>query len=133
MSDVRITDVETHMVANPWKPWVFVRLHTDAGATGLAEATTHDKPRTVAAAIEEIIEVSESGEAWSPKMPPERVAPSTSVAGRPSPSASGSAIGIMMAKAVHEEPSVKAAPPFTTKMVAGIHHAAPTPSTRPTR
>ncbi|PSP71206.1 mandelate racemase/muconate lactonizing enzyme family protein [Halobacteriales archaeon QH_8_67_27] len=54
MSDVRITDVETHLVANPWKPWVFVRLHTDAGITGLAEATTHDKPRTVAAAIEEM-------------------------------------------------------------------------------
>jgi len=54
MSDVRITDVETHLVANPWKPWVFVRLHTDTGITGLAEATTHDKPRTVAAAIEEM-------------------------------------------------------------------------------
>ncbi|WP_458211080.1 galactonate dehydratase [Haladaptatus sp. NG-SE-30] len=54
MSDVRITDVETYLVANPWKPWVFVRLETDAGVTGLAEATTHDKPRTVAAAIEEM-------------------------------------------------------------------------------
>ena len=54
MSDVEITDVETYLVANPWKPWVFVRLETDAGVTGLAEATTHDKPRTVAAAIEEM-------------------------------------------------------------------------------
>jgi len=54
MSDLEITDVETHLVANPWKPWVFVRLHTDAGITGIAEATTHDKPRTVAAAIEEM-------------------------------------------------------------------------------
>ena len=54
MSDVRITDVETYLVANPWKPWVFVELETDAGVTGLAEATTHDKPRTVAAAIEEM-------------------------------------------------------------------------------
>ena len=54
MSDVRITDVETYLVANPWKPWVFVRVETDAGVTGLAEATTHDKPRTVAAAIEEM-------------------------------------------------------------------------------
>jgi len=54
MSDVEITDVETYLVANPWKPWVFVRLETDAGITGLAEATTHDKPRTVAAAIEEM-------------------------------------------------------------------------------
>ncbi len=54
MSDVSITDVETFLVANPWKPWVFVRLDTDAGVTGLAEATTHDKPRTVAAAIDEM-------------------------------------------------------------------------------
>ncbi|MFB6112465.1 MAG: mandelate racemase/muconate lactonizing enzyme family protein [Halodesulfurarchaeum sp.] len=54
MSDVRITDVETFVVSNPWKPWVFVRLHTDAGVTGLAEATTHDKPRSVVAAIEEM-------------------------------------------------------------------------------
>ena len=54
MSDVSITDVETFIVANPWKPWVFVRLETDAGVTGLAEATTHDKPRTVAAAVDEM-------------------------------------------------------------------------------
>jgi galactonate dehydratase len=54
MSDVSITDVETYLVANPWKPWVFVRLETDAGVTGLAEATTHDKPRTIAAAIDEM-------------------------------------------------------------------------------
>ena len=54
MSDLEITDVETHLVANPWKPWVFVRLHTNEGVTGLAEATTHDKPRTVVAAIEEM-------------------------------------------------------------------------------
>ncbi|WP_416841775.1 mandelate racemase/muconate lactonizing enzyme family protein [Haloferax sp. DFSO52] len=54
MSDVSIVDVETYIVANPWKPWVFVRLETDAGITGLAEATTHDKPRTVAAAIDEM-------------------------------------------------------------------------------
>ncbi|ESP89353.1 mandelate racemase/muconate lactonizing enzyme family protein [Candidatus Halobonum tyrrellensis] len=54
MSDVSITGVETYMVANPWKPWVFVELETDAGVTGLAEATTHDKPRTVAAAIQEM-------------------------------------------------------------------------------
>lgn len=54
MSDVQITDVETYIVANPWKPWVFVELKTDAGVTGLAEATTHDKPRTIAAAIDEM-------------------------------------------------------------------------------
>ncbi len=54
MYDVAITDVETHIVANPWKPWVFVRVHTDTGVHGLAEATLHGKPRTVATAIDEM-------------------------------------------------------------------------------
>ena len=54
MSEYEITGVETFVVANPWKPWVFVRLETDQGLTGLAEATAHGKPRTVAAAVEEM-------------------------------------------------------------------------------
>ncbi|MFB6106991.1 MAG: galactonate dehydratase [Halobacteriaceae archaeon] len=54
MRDVTITDVETHIVANPWKPWVFVRVHTDAGVTGLAEATLMGKAETVAAAVDEM-------------------------------------------------------------------------------
>jgi len=56
MDDLAITDVETYLVANPWKPWVFVRVETNEGINGLAEATTHDKPRTVAAAIDEMSE-----------------------------------------------------------------------------
>ncbi|PSQ02691.1 mandelate racemase/muconate lactonizing enzyme family protein [Halobacteriales archaeon QS_4_69_31] len=54
MDELAITDAETHIVANPWKPWVFVRLHTNEGVTGLAEATAHGKPETVAAAVEEM-------------------------------------------------------------------------------
>ena len=54
MGDLQITDVETYVVANPWKPWVFVRLETDAGIHGIAEATAHGKPETVAAAVEEM-------------------------------------------------------------------------------
>ena len=54
MSKTTITDFETYIVANPWKPWVFVEVITDSGVRGLAEATTHDKPRTVVAAIEEM-------------------------------------------------------------------------------
>lgn len=46
MEDVTITDVQTYIVSNPW---VFVELEIDASVTGLTEATTHDKPRTVAA------------------------------------------------------------------------------------
>jgi galactonate dehydratase len=54
MSELRITDVSTYVVANPWKPWVFVRLNTDQGVHGLAEATAHGKPETVATAVEEM-------------------------------------------------------------------------------
>lgn len=54
ISDIEITGIETYLVANPWKPWVFVELETNTGVTGLAEATTHDKPRTVAKAIDEM-------------------------------------------------------------------------------
>lgn len=39
MSDLRITDVETEVVANPWKPWVFIKLDTNEGITGFGEAT----------------------------------------------------------------------------------------------
>lgn len=53
-TDITITDVDTHLVANPWKPWVFVRLHTDVGITGVAEATLMGKPKTVKTAIEEL-------------------------------------------------------------------------------
>ena len=36
---MRITDLETYVVGNPWKNWIFVRLRTDEGLTGLGEAT----------------------------------------------------------------------------------------------
>lgn len=39
MSDLRITDVDTVVVGNDWKPWVFVKLETNAGVTGFGEAT----------------------------------------------------------------------------------------------
>jgi len=32
---MRITDITTLVVGNPWKNWVFVKLHTDAGLIGL--------------------------------------------------------------------------------------------------
>jgi galactonate dehydratase len=54
MSSVEITDVDVHLVEAPWKGYVFVRLRTDAGATGVAEATAWDKPRTVAEAVSEM-------------------------------------------------------------------------------
>jgi galactonate dehydratase len=36
---MRITDLKTYVVGNPWKNWVFVKLFTDEGISGLGEAT----------------------------------------------------------------------------------------------
>lgn len=36
---MKITDVRTVVVGNPWKNWVFVIVETDEGVTGLGEAT----------------------------------------------------------------------------------------------
>lgn len=36
---MKITDLKTFVVGNPWKNWVFVQLYTDEGLTGLGEAT----------------------------------------------------------------------------------------------
>jgi galactonate dehydratase len=36
---MKITRLETFVVGNPWKNWVFVKVHTDEGLSGLGEAT----------------------------------------------------------------------------------------------
>ena len=36
---MKITEMKTFVVGNPWKNWVFVKLYTDEGLTGLGEAT----------------------------------------------------------------------------------------------
>lgn len=36
---MRITEITTFVVGNPWKNWVFVKVHTDEGLVGLGEAT----------------------------------------------------------------------------------------------
>ena len=36
---MRITELKTIVVGNPWKNWVFVKMFTDEGLTGLGEAT----------------------------------------------------------------------------------------------
>lgn len=36
---MKITKLETITVGNPWKNWVFVKVHTDEGLTGIGEAT----------------------------------------------------------------------------------------------
>ena len=51
---MRITAIETFEVGAGWKNWLFVRVHTDAGLYGIAEATLNGFIRTTAAAIREL-------------------------------------------------------------------------------
>lgn len=36
---MKITRLQTYVVGNPWKNWVFIKVHTDEGLTGIGEAT----------------------------------------------------------------------------------------------
>ena len=48
---MKLTDIQTFIVGNPWKNWVFIKLHTDGGVTGVGEATAHRKARMIEAAL----------------------------------------------------------------------------------
>lgn len=50
---MKITDVKTYLVGNPWKNWMFVRVETDEGLHGIGEGTLGQLSRTVATAIQE--------------------------------------------------------------------------------
>jgi galactonate dehydratase len=51
---MKIVDFETYLVGNPWKNWVFVRLITDEGITGIGEGSLGHFSKTVETAIHEI-------------------------------------------------------------------------------
>ena len=36
---MKIIELKTYVVGNPWKNWVFVKVFTDEGLTGIGEAT----------------------------------------------------------------------------------------------
>ncbi len=48
---MKLTDIQTFIVGNAWKNWVFVKLHTDEGVYGVGEATAHRKARTLETAV----------------------------------------------------------------------------------
>jgi galactonate dehydratase len=52
---MKITDVTTYIVGNPWKNWVFTRVDTDEGVHGIGEATLNGFAKTVEAAIHELM------------------------------------------------------------------------------
>ncbi len=51
---MKITGVETYIVGNPWKNWLFVRVLTDEGIYGVGEGTMNFFARTIEAAIHEL-------------------------------------------------------------------------------
>jgi galactonate dehydratase len=51
---MKIVDVQTFLVGNPWKNWLFVRVDTDEGIHGVGEGTLNGFSATVAAAIDEL-------------------------------------------------------------------------------
>lgn len=51
---MKITNVTTYIVGNPWKNWVFARVDTDEGLYGIGEATANGFAKTAEAAIHEL-------------------------------------------------------------------------------
>lgn len=51
---MRITEIETYLVGNPWKNWLFLRLLTDEGVHGIGEGSLGHLSKTVEAAVHEM-------------------------------------------------------------------------------
>lgn len=51
---VKITEIKTFVVGNPWKNWVFVKLNTDAGLAGWGEATSGLESKPPEAQVHEL-------------------------------------------------------------------------------
>ena len=51
---MKIADVRTVVVGNPWKNWIFVVVETDEGLIGVGEATGGSETQPRVAAIEEV-------------------------------------------------------------------------------
>ena len=51
---MRIIDIKTHLVGNPWKNWLFVEIHTDEGISGIGEGSLGHLSKTVETAIHEM-------------------------------------------------------------------------------
>ena len=51
---MKIKDIKTYLVGNPWKNWLFVRVETDDGIHGIGEGTLGQLSRTVETAVHEM-------------------------------------------------------------------------------
>ena len=54
MKHMTITEVKTFLVGGSWRNWLIVKLETDAGISGVGEATLEGKSKTVAQAVAEL-------------------------------------------------------------------------------
>jgi galactonate dehydratase len=63
---VRITRLETVAVGAGWKNWLFVRVHTDEGLTGLGEGTLNGFVRTIETAVHELEHLAVGEDACRP-------------------------------------------------------------------
>ena len=51
---MKIADVRTVVVGNPWKNWIYVVVETDEGLIGVGEATGGSETQPRVAAVEEV-------------------------------------------------------------------------------
>lgn len=51
---MRIVEIETYLVGNPWKNWMFVRVLTDEGIHGIGEGSLGHLSKTVESAVHEM-------------------------------------------------------------------------------
>lgn len=51
---MKITEIKTFIVGNPWKNWVFVKVYTDEGLSGVGEATAGLSAKPGEAQVHEI-------------------------------------------------------------------------------
>jgi galactonate dehydratase len=51
---MKITDVKTYVVGNPWKNWIFAKVETDEGIHGIGEGTVSGFAKTIEAGINEL-------------------------------------------------------------------------------
>ena len=50
---MKITELETYLIGNPWKRWVFVRLVTSNGRYGISEGTLYEESSAVISELNE--------------------------------------------------------------------------------
>jgi galactonate dehydratase len=50
---MKITEIETYVIGNPWKRWLFIKLETSNGLHGVAEATLYGECLAVVSELQE--------------------------------------------------------------------------------